>query len=196
MQRGKDSDGEPDVDELIAQEEAAEHDDADYEEMIEEPPRQRQKTEGSPRSFGNVPLAQQSAAAAAAGSSSQPIILSSSAYSSPPRSLETQHTNAAAAAPPEAESAPLDMPLDPLQQAAVDAAISGKNIFLTGGPGTGKSFTTKKMIKLLRQKHLDFFRRVQGIENEGTLASLAEDVGGSWRTAATQATAVTLQAAT
>ena len=43
--------------------------------------------------------------------------------------------------------------LDPLQQRAVDIALSGKNLFLTGGPGTGKSFTLRHIIEQLRTKH-------------------------------------------
>ena len=43
--------------------------------------------------------------------------------------------------------------LDWRQQQAVDIALSGKNLFLTGGPGTGKSFTLRHIIDQLRTKH-------------------------------------------
>ena len=43
--------------------------------------------------------------------------------------------------------------LDWRQQQAVDIALSGKNLFLTGGPGTGKSFTLRHIIEQLRTKH-------------------------------------------
>jgi ATP-dependent DNA helicase PIF1 len=39
------------------------------------------------------------------------------------------------------------------QQAAIDAATSGKSIFLTGGAGTGKSFTLKQLITIMHQKY-------------------------------------------
>jgi hypothetical protein len=37
--------------------------------------------------------------------------------------------------------------LDPIQQQAIDAAMQGKNIFLTGVAGTGKSFVTQKIVQ-------------------------------------------------
>ena len=43
--------------------------------------------------------------------------------------------------------------LDAGQQAAFDLALSGANLFLTGGPGTGKSFTLRKIIDALKEKH-------------------------------------------
>lgn len=39
-----------------------------------------------------------------------------------------------------------------LQRRAMDLAMNGKNIFLTGGPGTGKSHTLRKIIEQLKQK--------------------------------------------
>ena len=39
------------------------------------------------------------------------------------------------------------------QQRAYDAALGGSNIFLTGGPGVGKSFTLRKIIDGLEDKH-------------------------------------------
>lgn len=41
----------------------------------------------------------------------------------------------------------------PEQQRAYDAAMSGSNIFLTGGPGVGKSFTLRKIIVGLEDQH-------------------------------------------
>eukprot|EP00962_Isochrysis_galbana_P044506 scaffold17294_cov135-Isochrysis_galbana.AAC.2 len=43
--------------------------------------------------------------------------------------------------------------LDPDQRAAFDQALSGRNLFLTGGPGTGKSHTLRTIIKALRHKY-------------------------------------------
>ena len=45
--------------------------------------------------------------------------------------------------------------LDAGQQRAFDLALSGMNLFLTGGPGTGKSFTLRKIIGALKQRHSD-----------------------------------------
>lgn len=42
--------------------------------------------------------------------------------------------------------------LNALQQEAVNLARSGKNVFLTGGPGTGKSHTLRTIIKILKEK--------------------------------------------
>jgi ATP-dependent exoDNAse (exonuclease V) alpha subunit len=49
--------------------------------------------------------------------------------------------------------------LDPSQHKAFNAALSGRNVFITGGPGTGKSFTTKRIIEALRAKHAQEQRR-------------------------------------
>ena len=38
--------------------------------------------------------------------------------------------------------------LDSIQQQAINAAIQGKNIFLTGVAGTGKSFITQQIVRL------------------------------------------------
>jgi ATP-dependent DNA helicase PIF1 len=43
--------------------------------------------------------------------------------------------------------------LSPEQQSALDAAARGHSIFLTGGAGTGKSFTLKQIIAASRQKY-------------------------------------------
>ena len=42
--------------------------------------------------------------------------------------------------------------LDPGQQQAYNLAMSGENLFLTGGPGTGKSHTLRKIIAALHKK--------------------------------------------
>ena len=65
---------------------------------------------------------------------------------------EVAVARAAAAAMP-ASGANQPAMLDPLQQRAVDIALSGKNLFLTGGPGTGKSHTLRHIIKQLRDQH-------------------------------------------
>ena len=63
------------------------------------------------------------------------------------------------AAPPrpeqDEEPPPPPLALDPSQQRAFDMALKGTSIFLTGGPGTGKSFTTKRIIEALRKKHFE-----------------------------------------
>jgi ATP-dependent DNA helicase PIF1 len=43
--------------------------------------------------------------------------------------------------------------LDPSQLGVVQAALRGENLFVTGGPGTGKSLTLKVMVRELRKKH-------------------------------------------
>ena len=43
--------------------------------------------------------------------------------------------------------------LNTKQQQAVEAVLNGKNIFLTGPGGTGKSFTIKYIIELLKDKN-------------------------------------------
>jgi ATP-dependent DNA helicase PIF1 len=39
------------------------------------------------------------------------------------------------------------------QEQAKEAVLSGKNIFLTGAAGTGKSFLLRYLIKILQEKH-------------------------------------------
>lgn len=51
-----------------------------------------------------------------------------------------------------AHKAPMPIALNDDQQRAIDAAISGANVFLTGGPGTGKSLTLRSIVRRLRQK--------------------------------------------
>ena len=46
-----------------------------------------------------------------------------------------------------------DAVLDPIQRRAVDAALGGSNVFLTGGPGTGKSFTLLRIVDGLRAQN-------------------------------------------
>jgi ATP-dependent DNA helicase PIF1 len=41
--------------------------------------------------------------------------------------------------------------LDPIQQQAIDAAMQGKNIFLTGVAGTGKSYVTQKIVQYAKR---------------------------------------------
>jgi DNA replication protein DnaC len=43
--------------------------------------------------------------------------------------------------------------LDTHQRAAFDAALEGRNLFLTGGPGTGKSHTLQAIVEALRVKY-------------------------------------------
>jgi len=68
------------------------------------------------------------------------------------RGLGFGSAQAPATAPAEGSPSDEAAALDPLQQEAIDAALEGKNLFLTGGPGTGKSFTLRRMIEQLRQK--------------------------------------------
>ena len=46
-----------------------------------------------------------------------------------------------------------DAAFAPEQQRAFDLALGGSNLFLTGGPGTGKSFTLRKIIDGLEEKN-------------------------------------------
>ena len=39
------------------------------------------------------------------------------------------------------------------QQRAFDLAMGGSNLFITGGPGTGKSFTTQQIISALEERN-------------------------------------------
>ena len=57
--------------------------------------------------------------------------------------LEESQTSAPPIPPPKS--------LDPIQQQAIDAAMQGKNIFLTGVAGTGKSFVTQKIVHYAKQ---------------------------------------------
>ena len=54
----------------------------------------------------------------------------------------------------EVDDAPTqDATFAPEQQRAFDLALGGSNVFLTGGPGTGKSFTLRKIIDGLEEKN-------------------------------------------
>jgi len=46
--------------------------------------------------------------------------------------------------------------LNKKQQNAVDAIANGRNLFLTGPPGTGKSYTLKEIITYLKTKNINF----------------------------------------
>ena len=46
-----------------------------------------------------------------------------------------------------------DSAFAPEQQRAFNAAMSGSNVFITGGPGTGKSFTVQRIIAALEEMH-------------------------------------------
>ena len=43
--------------------------------------------------------------------------------------------------------------MDAGQQEAFDVAVAGASVFLTGGPGTGKSFTLRRIIEALKAKN-------------------------------------------
>ena len=55
--------------------------------------------------------------------------------------------------PPPPALPPAVPPLDPDQQRAVALALTGRNLFLTGGAGVGKSFTLRAIIEALIAKH-------------------------------------------
>jgi len=71
-----------------------------------------------------------------------------SVYASPPRQ-DAPEDGAVDDALPSADDAPLAHE----QQRAFDLALGGSNLFLTGGPGTGKSFTTRKIIAALEERN-------------------------------------------
>ena len=43
--------------------------------------------------------------------------------------------------------------LDPDQRRALSVALSGRSLFLTGGAGVGKSFTLRRIVGALQQRH-------------------------------------------
>ncbi len=45
-----------------------------------------------------------------------------------------------------------DLALSPDQKRAVDAVLTGKNIFITGGAGVGKSFLVETIVKKLKER--------------------------------------------
>jgi hypothetical protein len=62
----------------------------------------------------------------------------------------------ATAAPPLQPAPPLFDPnagLDPDQLRALAVALSGRSLFLTGGAGVGKSFTLRRIVGALQQRH-------------------------------------------
>ena len=76
------------------------------------------------RTFGNVPLAQQACAASSSGTGED-----------------------------ESEALTQERELAQEQQRAFDLAMGGSNLFITGGPGTGKSFTTQQVISALEERN-------------------------------------------
>ena len=159
-----DSDTEDDeLEDMLRQEEEMARE--EEEEMLLSPSK-RQKSDDGTRTFGNVPLSQQSPAGALPSPSalgnvplSQPSQAatgaSASSFHSPPQNDDVCQ-------PATAEGDDLCQPsteavdaLDAGQQQAFDLALSGRNLFLTGGPGTGKSFTLLKIIEALKEKHGD-----------------------------------------
>ena len=62
----------------------------------------------------------------------------------------------ATAAPPLQPAPPLfdaNAGLDPDQRRALAVALSGRSLFLTGGAGVGKSFTLRRIVGALQQRH-------------------------------------------
>lgn len=57
--------------------------------------------------------------------------------------------------------------LSPEQSKAIEAVLTGRNVFITGGAGVGKSFLVKKMVEELKSKR---FRRVQICASTGIAA--------------------------
>ena len=60
------------------------------------------------------------------------------------------------------------------QQRAVSLAMAGENLFLTGGAGTGKSFTLNQIIEALRQQHGD-----DAVAITATTGIAATHIGGT-----------------
>ena len=123
-----------------------------------EPPQKRPRParEGSPLSGSRHPTGLQlqgrsAGATAASGTSMSPVDCDADG----PESLcVAPGPHPVAPRPPAADDPPNRLPprLDGDQQRAFDAALSGGNIFLTGGPGTGKSFTLRQIIAALHAK--------------------------------------------
>ena len=150
------SDAEEDFDAMVAAaeayEEAKEQDEADqFDEEEAEREAKRTRTEGNPpasaaghsavgSSASHVGPGQQCNAPAAADFASS----QGSTFSSPPR---VPHQPADDAVPTQ------DASLAAEQQRALDLALGGSNVFLTGGPGVGKSFTLRKIIADLEDKN-------------------------------------------
>lgn len=129
-----DSEEEPTVDDAL------EHDDMqrmcgevaepDWEELAAAEPTAKRS-----RTFLTMQASSTTAAAAS----------SSDAFSSPQKE--------AAGAADDDISLTQDAALASEQQRAYNAALGGSNLFLTGGPGVGKSFTLRKIIEALEDKH-------------------------------------------
>ena len=177
-----------DIDAMIAQEEVINQENAyaqaqqamhtDNDNDVEQRPAQRQRT------FGNVPLAQQSPGGdevsfagertraerdaegrrmaidldspATGGSTAVAQQLVAQQSVEPPQ-FAPPHPSLPPAAPPAGldDEPPLsqEAELAPEQQRAFDLAMGGSNLFITGGPGTGKSFTTQRIIHALEEEH-------------------------------------------
>ena len=61
---------------------------------------------------------------------------------------------------------PLTEELSSDQQRAIDAVLTGKNVFITGGAGVGKSFIVQKIVERLEKR----FRKVQRCASTGIAA--------------------------
>lgn len=68
----------------------------------------------------------------------------------PPAEVKVQSKSASSSAPP---APPAAAALNTEQARAVALALAGENVFLTGGAGTGKSFTLRRMIAALETQH-------------------------------------------
>lgn len=67
--------------------------------------------------------------------------------------------------------------LDEQQQKAVNIVLKGKNVFLTGGGGTGKSFVLEHIIDIFKEKYKHNLRTYVGITS--TTGSSALLIGGT-----------------
>ena len=113
------------------------------------------------RTFGTVPLSQQQPSPPmnnTAASQDPPSQLSAASQDEAHQSPSSPPTPATLPLPPPPPPPPpppipIEPSLDPLQQRAINIALSGANLFLTGGPGVGKSFTLRWIVKQLRAKH-------------------------------------------
>lgn len=152
-----------DIDDLIAQEELMRNEEAmaQYARARSppegEPEAQRQRVEqgvyASPaRTFGNIPLSQQASQSAAARDSSNIPLSQPGRGSSQANAVASSSSFCGACDPPTQST----QKLDPGQQRAFDLVLKeGRNVFLTGGPGTGKSFTLRMIIAALKKLHGD-----------------------------------------
>jgi hypothetical protein len=97
--------------------------------------------DSSPEEYPGTPLA-----AAAASIPLQPVISIDSSPESNNYSTSRKRARLAEKVP-DPPPPPPPTSLDPIQQQAIDAAMQGKNIFLTGVAGTGKSFVTQRIVE-------------------------------------------------